>query len=82
MKNNRICPKCRSQEILVTKRSGGAGLMLPVWPYKTIPTIVLACTSCGYCEEWIQDTNQLKNARDYKKTYREKLMAYRQKIGL
>ncbi|MCI4668615.1 MAG: hypothetical protein MRZ79_10815 [Bacteroidia bacterium] len=82
MKNNRSCPKCKSQEIMIMNKSQSSYLLLPVWPYRPVQYRSFVCTSCGYSEDWIATTKELEKARKMRITYKDKLMAFRRKFNL
>ncbi len=71
MKNNRICPKCNSSDILLVPGKAGAyGSGNNIQTGMTIFSAVLVhryvCCSCGYSEEWIdkEDIQKLKKKYD------------------
>lgn len=82
MKNNRSCPKCKSQELIITNKGQSMIVMLPVWPYRSARYRTLVCTSCGFMEDWLVERSELDKVRSWRSTYREKLMAFRRKINL
>ncbi len=61
MKNNKICPKCKSNDIIrVNGGTGayGAGNNIPtgrngITSRAHISVNRYICRNCGYCEEWI-----------------------------
>lgn len=67
MKNNGICPKCTSQDILkIPGKAGpygsGNNIMVGSTIFSAVKVNRYLCCRCGYSEEWIdkEDIPQLK----------------------
>ncbi len=70
MKNTKICPKCRSNDIIMIKGySGayGAGNNIPTGliSYSYAPVNRYLCCSCGYSEEWVNTEDIPKIKKKY-----------------
>ena len=70
MKNTKICPKCKSENIVrIDGYSGPYGTGNNVITGKTIFSAVnvnrYICCSCGFTEEWIdiEDIEQIENSK-------------------
>ncbi len=68
MKNNKICPKCNSSDIIRINGNAGAygsGNNIPVGItiFSAVKVNRYICCSCGYSEEWIdkKDIQKLKD---------------------
>ncbi len=68
MKNNKICPKCNSSDIIRINGNAGAygsGNNIPVGItiFSAVKVNRYLCCSCGYSEEWIdkKDIQKLKD---------------------
>ena len=69
MKNSRVCPKCRSTDILIRDGSCGAygvgnNVMLGATVFSAVMVDRYICCTCGYTEEWIrrEDMEKLKKS--------------------
>ena len=64
MKNTKICPKCRSNDVIMIKGKkadyGDNCILTGVFGY--VPVNRYLCCSCGYSEEWvnIEDIPKIK----------------------
>jgi len=71
MKYNKICPKCRSIDIIEVPGSAGAygtGNNIQVgWSnFSAVLIHRYVCASCGYSEEWINKDELQKLKKKYK----------------
>lgn len=69
MKNSRICPKCRKDDIVIVDGYAGAygsgnNIMTGLSIFSAVPVDRYICCSCGYTEEWIrkEDIEKLRNS--------------------
>lgn len=69
MKNSRICPKCRSIDIVIVDGYAGAygsgnNIMTGLSIFSAVPVDRYVCCNCGYTEEWIrsEDIEKLRNS--------------------
>lgn len=67
MKNTKICPKCRSHDIVRIEGSIGAhgagnNILLGATIFSAIKVQRYICCDCGYSEEWIdqKDLEEVK----------------------
>ncbi|MBQ6906580.1 MAG: hypothetical protein IJN75_06130 [Clostridia bacterium] len=74
MKNTKICPKCRSNDIVrIDGYAGAYGVGNNIMVGNTIFSAVnvnrYICCSCGYSEEWIdkQDIEKVASSRKAKR---------------
>lgn len=69
LKNSRICPKCRSTDIVIVDGYAGAygsgnNIMTGLSIFSAVPVDRYVCCNCGYTEEWIrsEDIEKLRNS--------------------
>ena len=62
MKNNEVCPKCNSKEIVKVKHSHNSKIYIGFADKARLAKYV--CTSCGYIEEWIDNETDLGKIND------------------
>lgn len=66
MKNSQRCPKCDHTEIIrveVIQGGYGSGNVIPTGGFtigSSIKVTRYVCIKCGYCEEWIDSTQDLQ----------------------
>lgn len=63
MKNNRICPKCNSHDIVRIPdnrrhASGNNIYTSSLTLIKKIPVIRYVCYDCGYTENWVENRHE------------------------
>ena len=68
MKQSKVCPKCRSTEILrvegyVGAHGTGNNIMLGKTIFSAIAVPRYVCCRCGYAEEWV-DSRDLYQLRE------------------
>ncbi len=69
MKNNKVCPKCSSTDILRVHARSGHDNRVPIpgllgLGFKRITITRYICGSCGYCEEWVDSQEDLQKLKD------------------
>ena len=69
MKQNKICPKCNSYEIIrVPGQAGayGSGNNIPMGMtiFSSIKVTRYVCGNCGYSEEWIDNPIDIEKIKD------------------
>lgn len=69
MRNSKMCPKCRSTEIVrIPGRSGGygAGNNIPVGAtiFSAIKVTRYLCAACGFSEGWIDSSDDLAKLKE------------------
>lgn len=71
MKNTKICPKCKSNEIVrITPDKGLFGTRNTILSgvFSTVIITRYLCTSCGFMEEWIDcDDDVILLKKEYEK---------------
>lgn len=74
MKNTRMCPKCKSSDIVRIDGNTGAygsgnNIILGGTIFSAVKVNRYICCSCGFTEEWIDrcDIDTVKNSRKAKK---------------
>lgn len=70
MKNTNICPKCHSNEIVkipgyTGAYGSGSNIRAGLTVLSSIPITRYLCTSCGYTEEWIDDTQDIEKLKKF-----------------
>ena len=70
MRNTHSCPKCRNAGILrIPGMVGRPGLNnIPVSFFNAVLVTRYLCDSCGFSEEWVDDSADLENLRTKYKT--------------
>jgi hypothetical protein len=66
MKNTKICPKCRSNDILrIPGWTGpyGMGNYIPAGLFKVVKIDRYLCCSCGFSEEWITSEENIEKLK-------------------
>ncbi len=71
MKNTRICPKCRSTDLVRIDGYAGAygtgnNIMVGASIFSAVEVNRYICCSCGFTEEWI-DREQIEKVKNSKK---------------
>ena len=69
MKQNNICPKCNSREIIripgqIGAYGSGNNIAIGITIFSAIKVTRYLCSHCGFSEEWIinpEDLEKLKN---------------------
>ena len=74
MKNTKICPKCKSDDIIRIDGNAGAygvgnNIMVGNTIFSAVNVNRYICCSCGYSEEWIdkQDIKKVSSSRKAKR---------------
>lgn len=74
MKTTKICPKCRSNDIVRIDGSAGAygsgnNVILGATIFSAVNVNRYICCRCGYTEEWIdrEDIEKIKNSKKAKR---------------
>lgn len=73
MKNSRICPKCRSTDIVIVDGYAGAygsgnNIMLGATIFSAVPVDRYVCCNCGFTEEWVRESD-LAKLKESKKSH-------------
>ncbi len=76
MKNTKLCPKCRSNDIVRIDGNAGAygsgnNIMLGATIFSAVKVHRYICCRCGYSEEWIDksDIEKVKNSHKAKRLW-------------
>jgi len=69
MKNNEECTKCNSKDIAIIPGTvGGLGagnnIMTGMSIFSAIKVTRYLCCNCGYCEEWVDNKDDIKKIRE------------------
>ncbi len=74
MKNNKMCPKCQSTNIVRIDGSVGAhgvgnNVMLGMTIFSAVKVNRYICCNCGFTEEWIdkEDIDEIANSNKAKR---------------
>ncbi|MBQ6831378.1 MAG: hypothetical protein IJO28_01960 [Oscillospiraceae bacterium] len=74
MKTTKLCPKCRSHDIVrIDGYTGGYGvgnnIMLGATIFSAVNVNRYICCQCGFSEEWIdrEDLDKIKNSKKAKR---------------
>ena len=74
MKNNKMCPKCQSTNIVRIDGSVGAhgvgnNVMLGITIFSAVKVNRYICCNCGFTEEWIdkEDIDEIANSNKAKR---------------
>ena len=64
MRNSKSCPKCQGADI-VRIPAGGVGNEIPAGPHllSVVSFVRYLCTSCGFMELWIDDTDDITKCK-------------------
>ena len=76
MKNTKLCPKCRSNDIVrIDGNTGayGSGNNIPLGAtiFSAVKVHRYICCRCGFTEEWIdrEDIEKIKNSHKARRTW-------------
>jgi hypothetical protein len=69
MKNNGKCTKCNSNDIAkipgtVGNHGVGNNIMIGMTIFNAIKVTRYLCCNCGYCEEWVDNKDDIKKIRE------------------
>lgn len=74
MKNNKMCPKCQSTNIIridgsVGAHGAGNNVILGMSIFSAVKVNRYICCNCGFTEEWIdkEDINKIANSNKAKR---------------
>ena len=69
MKQNHVCPKCNSQDIIripgmVGPYGSGNNISTGWTVFNRVTVTRYLCGQCGYSEEWIDDTEDIRKLKE------------------
>jgi hypothetical protein len=68
MKNSKLCPKCKSNEIIKVPGKVGAygtgnNISTGLTIFSAVPVTRYLCGNCGFSEEWIDQPQDIEKIR-------------------